>query len=1650
MNSTLNSTLNPGLNDSVIGDVFLLDGRFETFNSVIVLIQLVCGMVGACLVWQILGAPACSLLRLLDSRFKSGAVGKRLESMVVLNPTDPFTSFSYKQKSRWSVRFIFFLGEILVSIVGNSFGAVLRRIRFFFACGFGLLTYSFVSYLLFGRICTAEMPVFCIPEGGDDAGLTESPFWALEPDRLLLPVIQLLKLVELRVPGGKTLLYYLLEGILSVSPLVWKKQNRLGFWPFEVVLGAMNKEKTFLHDYFYYDGRSIAVVAIMGFLAAIFFWDLINGAFVGAEMKLKHFKQAENSVKSMLLPNYDLATACDIFLNSGIESDNLIFALNAFRKEKASTKKNMIHTLRGQLTMFVRGAKEEAYEISSAMCKQYDLVLTGNETFMQPSVGAWVYALVQEAALEMDYQEKTDDPVGSIILDLNQGCLDNRIYQEVFKVERRVPSLRLEGSKRKGGNVKKVVFKMGKRRFVVKNDSGRVRYAIYDDSAEKGERISEDEVAMAVISKMDEQTRDSEFDTSNTFANVKDAMMRVAKTLGNLYDLTKAHKANEERNTPVGTFSWADITEEDERELRDVVSDIWDMLEDGSERRRSESAKAQNPVQKKKVDMKHVTSSVAVSAGRILNTAVPELPKSFGDKIVHANEVIKVEAITPNLLEEFKKQAQDSLKVALEAMAAVTPAKVNKASVESSGRSGEHVRARSVGVESRSKVRKQAEYEGAVVGCNPIPSRCLGVLFMKFQDAWVSHGNGYVVSGDGGHIFITNAHSNYPDANARLADCNLWKVVGTEGQEAKVCGFKGSKYTQDVLFAKLVGTKDFTPAPLATCVPKVGDSVGMLAGVVRGDRLSWEASTGKVTEVQFENYLGAKTKFCSYNMSTTNGTCCTAFFINGGVVGGHLLSNLIGGKFPAGMVHRIENENGGLVHIHNLQQKQAQIFLPGKDAQGTLGGEVLRNLGATLQLIHQSEKTFREKAEYIATVGGEVMREVVAECESVGIPLFPERLGVKPDTKFRTIGVPQTHMFHLDGEFLNELYSPFKHCRGKPGSDNMERCLQVYQDSFVPERTLELLRASLLLEAHKDRLTAVPFTSFFSDGALERMAESLAKVSFVATPGSYGFNQYHTTSELLEAWGEGEEGVKEFLEHALEMGKKLEKGGNLADFYTAIMKADAYSIKKIKTQAWRVVLGSSLLTKVLWIYCFGDSDFVWAARSSYSNRGNVEVDEDVKNASRFHVGIPPAHPVRGWRETIAMTATAVQATDAEQWDTRMPKAFSKAVFHYYFKVMCPGIPDPVLSYFCENFLDCLVVLPAGKVVQLAGGEPSGNPATLRFNSVLNSALSALAIAFACSRLRGGCLDSLQGTPVELALAVAQYVGCSGAWAEFKGDDNRLWIRTCEDPLKFFEKYNEYWRKEFPWNIKIEGTYVFNTQAVGNSVPYARDRMRELINVPPFAGHRLVGHFGVTDCIRTPLERSGKVASSILSFENGVSGKLFQERLESVENALAVNTFLVWEGVLFDTAILSLMRTFPGYFTKERCVGMIREAAMEEPIGEILQESSGFSETLKRKPSLYRSGKIFAPLYRDMNLMWGFDQDWGVADTEFTIAASFGVGPGLTRIGKPRTPTLGFIGEGLTIDPTHATHSPPLWGSQPKDYRLNHIVEPRRGRSLGRT
>jgi hypothetical protein len=149
----------------------------------------------------------------------------------------------------------------------------------------------------------------------------------------------------------------------------------------------------------------------------------------------------------------------------------------------------------------------------------------------------------------------------------------------------------------------------------------------------------------------------------------------------------------------------------------------------------------------------------------------------------------------------------------------------------------------------------------------------------------------------------------------------------------------------------------------------------------------------------------------------------------------------------------------------------------------------------------------------------------------------------------------------------------------------------------------------------------------------------------------------------------------------------------------------------------------------------------------------------------------------------------------------------------------------------------------------------------------------------------------------------------------------------------FDRYLSIWNRLFVWEVKKEGFYQFCSRSKFDGQDYSHamrsSRLLELKFVPTFVGRRIVGCMSDGVCsVWSPLAETFRCSATIAGGETGLPHSRFLERLDGVENALAVNVFLHGTGDLFDFSILALRAEFPGRFTFRKAVQLLAAIGRE--------------------------------------------------------------------------------------------------------------------------
>jgi len=310
----------------------------------------------------------------------------------------------------------------------------------------------------------------------------------------------------------------------------------------------------------------------------------------------------------------------------------------------------------------------------------------------------------------------------------------------------------------------------------------------------------------------------------------------------------------------------------------------------------------------------------------------------------------------------------------------------------------------------------------------------------------------------------------------------------------------------------------------------------------------------------------------------------------------------------------------------------------------------------------------------------------------------------------------------------------------------------------------------------------------------------------------------------------------------------------LMSVYCVQGKRDGYKLKKL--DIGRSVQAPSFTLKVIWRAVFAENDQAWGRRNWM-----------------FRTGADPDQPVTDdmvdeWRATRASLGL-----DESAFDRRMPAMFMQAFFRAYLPYVCPGVPVGILEFFADTTINTKLLMTDGMMYWKDRGNPSGFPATLRLNCIVQ--LMAWCYAYIL-RMRelGEVVDGYD-------TYVFYCQGSEHMFLEICGDDSRA---NCKSPHACavldvennFSAWLAIWEKYLPWEVKIEGAAVFT----GSETLAQRFGM-----FPPLVSRNIVLMDGY---VWTPLFNTDRCIRKLMSVEGnrqyGALGRSVKEDAVLQESA----------------------------------------------------------------------------------------------------------------------------------------------------------------------
>lgn len=237
-------------------------------------------------------------------------------------------------------------------------------------------------------------------------------------------------------------------------------------------------------------------------------------------------------------------------------------------------------------------------------------------------------------------------------------------------------------------------------------------------------------------------------------------------------------------------------------------------------------------------------------------------------------------------------------------------------------------------------------------------------------------------------------------------------------------------------------------------------------------------------------------------------------------------------------------------------------------------------------------------------------------------------------------------------------------------------------------------------------------------------------------------------------------------------------------FWSVFGKKDGY--KATKLSVGRTIQAPVFHLKVLWVVCFGDNDDLWI---SLMRRGR---------AAWVFAGHDFDAPVSTARMQMYARAKACVCLDMTSFDRRMPAWVIKKFFFEYLPRLNTGVPYGLMTFLCSVTIFSFLRLSDGRTFMKDQGNPSGFMNTIRLNCFVTLYYWLM------------CLNSLCELPQDAEAAKS----CLQTFfhLEVCGDDSRLWILSktiAEHMGQQGDVFVDFWRKHFPWEVKLEGVTFFD-------------------------------------------------------------------------------------------------------------------------------------------------------------------------------------------------------------------------------------------------
>lgn len=330
--------------------------------------------------------------------------------------------------------------------------------------------------------------------------------------------------------------------------------------------------------------------------------------------------------------------------------------------------------------------------------------------------------------------------------------------------------------------------------------------------------------------------------------------------------------------------------------------------------------------------------------------------------------------------------------------------------------------------------------------------------------------------------------------------------------------------------------------------------------------------------------------------------------------------------------------------------------------------------------------------------------------------------------------------------------------------------------------------------------------------------------------------------------------------------------------WNVITKNDGYKEKKLPLPGvdgtGRTIQAPSLELKLLWIATFGENDDAWMHRSREERTSWVHAGENADKPCDWHT-------VEAIRKSWGAIAGDLTAFDRYQ-SAEMLKAF----FMQYLPAVCPGAPMEYLSWLASVTIQGPLLMSDGVMYFRERGLPSGFMNTLRLNCFVH----LCCLCYVVMRRLGW------RTPVEVAQFLRDDVLVSMC-----GDDSRHLALTARAAVVFDlfhdgEAYLSIWRKELPWEMKLEGCCAF-----APDTPFAT----KLRQMPPMVSRRYLqmdgyvfeAPYDVSRCLRR------------LACEQRRDDELEKAIVRSAFDTLALPIYWQSRGLFYSSALEFLMREF---------------------------------------------------------------------------------------------------------------------------------------------